>query len=568
MNNNTNIISQNCLPVLKGKAKTNLLKNIHFKSIDNIKSEKHQDNKISFNDELFKLLTVPGAPSLTGSSIKISTANNDISAQLNTNSHSVSVSLNNTTKTPLASKKLLLAESLTGHQKTDKSISTTLFSKETSSMTTVPPRADFVHKFTQQKAGSATSGVESSISTPKVFKANKLNATNQRQDGIFHLSSNGNSSRVKLDKLSVSPYGISETPVNLSESNKQTPLLFSTKNTASKIQSQFRPDLTGKISEKTSEQTQSAGNKTISESALNGLSVKQRSEETSIKQTDSKISSSTAKTGLNMRHPILTEKTDNETGKKINTDNNLSKNISIKESVGQLYSETHSDARRANDKHTDNLSNPEQSAGEKQFQPTAKTGSLKSVSNGSEPLPTDIFQSKVTTSTVDITPKNFITGSPTTQAAFQSNFPFISNYIKTFLTTSKTGDLVTTTFNLKPEHLGKLKVSLISHNNSNQDKTSISELKLFVDNITTKQLLESNISQLKSALLSEGITIQEFNISLNQDASNNTHQPLSGNNHSRLSTPSSLKDESDFDRNIVPSGINLAYEQGKIDLFI
>ena len=792
MNNNTNIISKNCLPVSKGKTKTALLKNTQFNSLNNLKGEKYQDNRASFNDELFKVLTVPGMSSLKESSMKISTPNNttsnrlnsnssstslnntatrltsstaketettstakNISTKLNTNSNSFSTSLNNTAtrltsstvketgttstakketttlgidkspsisipealktnkpdssslptyvrqagnnnpiatpinlsetnkqttsvffnknikltvtaehpisydkntanqiqsqsnsdlaskvsdktnkqteptsnntipghqisaskiittstsiptglkagsnsspssylndastaKAPVTSKTLFLKESTTVHQKTDKNITTKLLSLNDKETGTTPTT----------KVGATTLGIDKSpsISISEVLKTNKSDAINTRQDRIRNLSSTINSSRVKFDNLS------SSTSINISDLNKQISTVFSNKNTASQIQPESRSDLANKVSDKPKEKTKPINSKAISGSVTSELSVQPRSEEIPVirlKQTNSTVSSSSifppkadesilptilqtkveqvAQGRLNIRHSAPIERTDTGTDKKINTDNNLSKNIFIKEQVIPLstprqdvsYSKTYSNMFNTNDRNTDNLSV------QKQSQKTVSNVSFNTA--GSEPLSPNndvinILQSKENASKTDITPKNTsFTGSSTTQTIFQSSFPFISNHIKTSLTTTKTGDLITTTFNLKPEHLGKLKISLISHNNFTQDKTSISELKLVVDNIATKQLLESNISQLKSALLSEGVMIQEFNISLNQDASDNAHQSLPGYNHSKLSTLSSIKDESNFDRNVIPSGINLAYEKGKIDLFI
>ncbi|MDD2889853.1 MAG: hypothetical protein PHE49_04335, partial [bacterium] len=139
MNNNTNMISKNYLPVSKGKTKTALLKNTQFNSLNNLKGEKYQDNRASFNDELFKVLTVPGMSSLKESSVKISTTNNNISTKLNTNSRSSSASLNNAV-TQLSS-------------------------------SAIKGRGSMI----AAKAGSTTLGIDKSpsISIPEVLKANK-----------------------------------------------------------------------------------------------------------------------------------------------------------------------------------------------------------------------------------------------------------------------------------------------------------------------------------------------------------------------------------------------------------
>ncbi|MCJ7507745.1 MAG: flagellar hook-length control protein FliK [candidate division Zixibacteria bacterium] len=106
---------------------------------------------------------------------------------------------------------------------------------------------------------------------------------------------------------------------------------------------------------------------------------------------------------------------------------------------------------------------------------------------------------------------------------------------------------------LEPESLGSVKVHLISEN------SNISA-KIVVDNVTTKQIIQSNLSQLKDGLSQQGLNLEKCDISLGQEGKGdlNNAKTWSGQNWgNRDFIPTSSNDDlNSLDASFAASGNN------------
>jgi flagellar hook-length control protein FliK len=106
---------------------------------------------------------------------------------------------------------------------------------------------------------------------------------------------------------------------------------------------------------------------------------------------------------------------------------------------------------------------------------------------------------------------------------------------------------------LEPESLGSVKVHLVSENSN-------VSAKIVVDNVTTKQIIQSNLSQLKDGLSQQGLNLEKCDISLGQEGKGDFNNPKtwSGQNWGNKSfIPTNSNDDfSLLDARFVASGNN------------
>lgn len=74
---------------------------------------------------------------------------------------------------------------------------------------------------------------------------------------------------------------------------------------------------------------------------------------------------------------------------------------------------------------------------------------------------------------------------------------------------------------LEPESLGSLRISLVTENSN-------VSAKIVVDNLTTKQIIQSNLPQLKESLSQQGLNLEKCDISMGQENRDSFHDAQAG----------------------------------------